>query len=57
MYNNDSKPSWLSDAVVAGAGAGVITTFAVARGQNPLIALVITGFATVMAIAINRHFA
>ena len=54
MYNEDSKRDWLGEVIVASAGAGVVTTFALARGQNPLVALGITAFAATMAIAINR---
>ncbi|NJR69047.1 MAG: hypothetical protein HC771_10525 [Synechococcales cyanobacterium CRU_2_2] len=55
MYNNDSRPGWLNDVIVAGAGAGVVTTFALARGQNPWVALAITAFAATAAIVINRN--
>ncbi len=54
MYNKDSGHDWVSEVIIAAAGAGVATTFAVARGQNPLLALGITLFAAGMAIAINR---
>lgn len=56
MYNKDSEHDWLGEVVIASCGAGVITTFALARGQNPLVALGITAFAATAAILINRLF-
>ena len=53
MYNN-SESDFLGEAIVAAAGAGVATTFAVARGQSPLVGLGITAFAAIAAIVINR---
>lgn len=39
---------------VACLGAGVITTIAVAQGQNPLTALGITLFSAVAAVAVGQ---
>ncbi|MEB3333817.1 MAG: hypothetical protein VKP70_02410 [Cyanobacteriota bacterium] len=39
---------------VACLGAGVITTVAVAQGQNPLTALGITLFSAVAAVAVGQ---
>jgi hypothetical protein len=39
---------------VACLGAGVITTVAVAQGQNPLTALGITVFSAVAAVAVGQ---
>ncbi|MFN9545629.1 MAG: hypothetical protein ACK6AD_00950 [Cyanobacteriota bacterium] len=39
---------------VACLGAGVITTLAVAQGQNPLTALGITVFSAVAAVAVGQ---
>jgi energy-converting hydrogenase Eha subunit G len=36
----------LSAALIAGLGAGIVTSFAVGQGQNPLIALSITAIAS-----------
>jgi hypothetical protein len=55
MYNN-SKSDWVGEVVIAAAGAGVATTFAVARGQSPAVGLGITAFAAIAAIVINRLF-
>ena len=46
---------WVSAIGIAALGAGVITSFAVAQGQNPLVALAITAFAAVSAVTID-HF-
>ncbi len=55
MYNNP-KSEIVGEAVVAATGAGVATTFAVARGQSPAVGLGITAFAAIAAIVINRLF-
>ena len=54
MYDKDSKRDWLGEVIVASCGAGVITTFAIARGQNPLVGIAITAFAAAVAILVNR---
>jgi hypothetical protein len=43
-----------SQLAVACLGAGVITTLAVAQGQNPLTALGITLFSAVAAVAVGQ---
>jgi hypothetical protein len=50
MYDKNSQGDLLTAAVTAGLGAGVVTSFAVSQGQNPLIALGITGFSVVVAL-------
>jgi len=50
MYDKNSQGDLLTAAVTAGLGAGVVTSFAVFSGQNPLIALGITGFSVVAAL-------
>ncbi len=52
MYNNSSR-DWLGSLVVAGLGAGVITSFAVGQGQNPLVGLAITAIAAIAAVTID----
>jgi len=49
MYDN-SKRDWVGSLIVAGLGAGVITSFAVAQGQNPFVGLGITAIASVGAV-------
>lgn len=53
MYGKNSGKDWVGAAITAAIGAGVVTSFAVNQGQNPLVALGITGFATVMALIID----
>lgn len=43
-----------SQLAVASLGAGVITTLAVAQGQNPLTALGITLFSAVAAVVVGQ---
>jgi hypothetical protein len=50
----NSRPSTLTQLAVACLGAGVITTFAVAQGQNPITALGITLFSAVAAVALGQ---
>jgi hypothetical protein len=52
MYN-DSPKDWLGSLVVAGLGAGVITSFSVSQGQNPLVGLGITAIAAIAAVTID----
>ncbi|MBD0335461.1 MAG: hypothetical protein ICV62_08230 [Cyanobacteria bacterium Co-bin13] len=53
MYN--ARKDWVGAAVTAGLGAGVITSFAVAQGQNPLVAMGITVFAALSAVVIDHY--
>ncbi|MBD0267071.1 hypothetical protein [Pseudanabaena sp. FACHB-2040] len=53
MYK--ARKDWVEAAVTAGLGAGVITSFAVAQGQNPLVALGITVFAALSAVVIDHY--
>ena len=53
MYNQTPKKDWLAAAVMAALGAGVVTSFAISQGQHPLLALGITGFATVAALLVD----
>ncbi|MCA1991934.1 MAG: hypothetical protein LDL41_07795 [Coleofasciculus sp. S288] len=50
MYNKNSEKDWLGAAVTAALGAGIVTSFAVGQGQNPFVALAITGFSVVVAL-------
>jgi hypothetical protein len=49
------QKDWVSAIAIAALGAGVITSFAVSQGQNPLVGLAITLFAAVSAVVID-HF-
>ncbi|MGB7565516.1 MAG: hypothetical protein WBM08_12305 [Prochlorococcaceae cyanobacterium] len=50
----DTRPSIAMQLTVACIGAGVITSFAVAQGQNPLTALGITLFSAVAAVMVGQ---
>lgn len=50
MYNKNSDKDWLSAVVTAALGAGVVTSFAVSQGQDPFVALGITGFSVSIAL-------
>ena len=54
MYNNNSDKDWLGAAVTAALGAGIVTSFAVSQGQNPMVALAITGFSALVAVLISQ---
>ncbi|HIK30776.1 MAG TPA: hypothetical protein IGS17_13715 [Oscillatoriales cyanobacterium M59_W2019_021] len=54
MYNKNAQKDPLVAAVTAGLGAGVATSFAVAQGQSPLLALGITAFAAAVAVLCDR---
>ncbi len=43
-----------SQLAVACLGAGIVTTLAVAQGQNPLTALGITLFSAIAAVAVGQ---
>ncbi|MEI8250187.1 MAG: hypothetical protein WCF98_03350 [Synechococcus sp. ELA057] len=49
-----SRGELVSQLAVACLGAGVITTLAVAQGQNPITALGITLFSAVAAVAVGQ---
>lgn len=49
-----SRAELVSQLAVACLGAGVITSLAVAQGQNPLTALGITLFSAVAAVAVGQ---
>jgi hypothetical protein len=48
------RPSAATQIVVACLGAGVVTSFAVAQGQNPLTALGITLFSALAAVMVGQ---
>ena len=54
MYNKNSDQDWLTAAVTAALGAGVVTSFAVSQGQNPFVALAITGFSALVAVLFSQ---
>ena len=50
----NSRPELLSQLAVACLGAGIVTTVAVAQGQNPLTALGITLFSAIAAVMVGQ---
>ncbi|HEY9875049.1 MAG TPA: hypothetical protein V6D12_16555 [Candidatus Obscuribacterales bacterium] len=54
MDNKNSDRDPVASAVTAALGAGIVTSFAVSQGQNPLVALGITSFAVVVALVCDR---
>lgn len=52
--NPQSRSELISQLAVACLGAGVVTTLAVAQGQNPLTALGITLFSAVAAVMVGQ---
>ncbi|MBE9128483.1 MULTISPECIES: hypothetical protein [unclassified Coleofasciculus] len=54
MYNKNTNKDLLTALVTAGLGAGVVTSFAVSQGQNPLLALAITGIAALFAVLFDK---
>lgn len=54
MHNNNSEKDWLGAAVTAALGAGIVTSFAVSQGQNPFVALAITGFSVMVALLCSQ---
>ena len=55
MYRNKSGQSLLDVTLSASIGAGVVTSFAVAQGQHPAIAISITFMATLFAIVCYKN--
>ncbi|NET52418.1 MAG: hypothetical protein F6K09_28140 [Merismopedia sp. SIO2A8] len=50
MYNKNSHQDLLGAVITAALGAGIVTSFAVSQGQNPLVALAITIFSALIAV-------
>jgi len=55
MYNKGSGKDWVGAAVTAGLGAGIVTSFAISQGQDPILAIAITIFAAGFAVLFDRH--
>jgi hypothetical protein len=53
MYKKQEK-DWLGSLVIAGLGAGVITSFAVSQGQSPLVAIAVTLLAAAIAVVVDQ---
>jgi hypothetical protein len=54
MYNKDTDKDLIGAALTATLGAGIVTSFAVSQGQNPFLALAITGIASGFAVLCHK---
>ena len=54
MYDKNSNKDFLGGIIAAALGAGIVTTIGVWHGQNPLMALQITGLAVIVALVCDR---
>lgn len=52
--NNNQEKDLVSAGLTAAIGAGIITSFAVSQGQNPLVATGITVFSALLAVIIHQ---
>jgi hypothetical protein len=52
--NNNQEKDLVSAGLTAAVGAGIITSFAVSQGQNPLVATGITVFSALLAVIIYQ---
>ncbi len=50
----NNRPEVMTQLAMACLGAGVVTTVAVAQGQNPLTALGITLFSAIAAVMVGQ---
>ncbi len=55
MYRNSTKDPLVS-VVTAAMGAGTVAAISVSRGQNLLVGISVTIFATVVALVIDQLF-
>jgi small neutral amino acid transporter SnatA (MarC family) len=54
MYKSKSGRSLLDVALPATLGAGIVTTFAIAQGQHPAMAIAITAISTTFTVICYR---
>lgn len=55
MYDKNTNKDLISAGIASGLGAGVVTSFAVSQGQNPLIALGITLMAGLVGVIFHLN--
>ncbi len=55
MYNKNTNKDLISAGITASLGAGVVTSFAVSQGQNPLLALAITVIAGLFGVICHQN--
>ena len=51
--HKDFRKDWVTSLVIAALGAGVITSFAVSQGQNPITGLGITAIAALFTVIVD----
>ncbi|MEM8779445.1 MAG: hypothetical protein AAGF26_11360 [Cyanobacteria bacterium P01_G01_bin.49] len=54
MYKKNTDKDLVGAALTAALGAGIVTSFAVGQGQNPLLALGITILAAVCGVIFHQ---
>jgi hypothetical protein len=54
MYRNRSGYSLLDVAIPAVLGAGVVTSFGMSQGQDPVIGVAITAISAIFAVVCHR---
>ncbi|ACK66781.1 conserved hypothetical protein [Rippkaea orientalis PCC 8801] len=54
MYNKNTDKDLVGAALTAGLGAGIVTSFAVAQGQHPMMALGITAIAALCGVICHQ---
>ena len=54
MYRNRSGYSLLDVAMPAVIGAGVVTSFAMSQGQDPVIGVAITAISAIFAVICHK---
>lgn len=55
MYNKGTDKDLIGAGLTAAIGAGIVTSFAVSQGQNPIIALAITAIAVISAMIFHKY--
>lgn len=55
MHHKNTEKDLIGAGVFAGLGAGVVTSFAINQGQNPLVAMGITAIAIVAGILFRLY--
>lgn len=57
MYNKNKNTDkdLVGAALTSALGAGVVTSFAVAQGQDPFLALTITGIAALFGVLCHKY--
>jgi hypothetical protein len=54
MYNKNTDKDLIGAAITAALGAGIVTSFAVAQGQHPLVGLGITAIAALFGVICHQ---